>query len=299
MIAVGGVRGEAGACSRPPCASEYLLPLSPSRAAVTVPANLPAFAWFPAAEEGVGSATGLRLQRVDGAAEDVPFALERGAGVPSAPWLVRPLAPLAAGATYELRAPRTCMYNPDDPSTRVTTAAAAALPASLGRVTVGDLVEAEADRPPNSGNGSCATQVTDAHREVALTWDATTAPWRSVIVVQLYVDGEPRDLRGTERLYFSVEGYRTQPRDQAYTVCRGSTEAVAVGLSPGVHRFEYRGRVPGSDAVLRSDVVEAELRCGAGGVDCTARPGAAKPAALPMAGLALLALVAGRRRRRV
>lgn len=303
LIAVAVAGGEAEACSRPQCPSEYLLPMQ-STEAVAVPANLPAFGWFPAAGTRTPTAADLSFRRVDGAAMDVPFALESAppGAVASGRWLLRPLEPLAAGASYELTAARFCTVGGTSPTTRVTAGPAAALPMTLGRITVGALVEADTYRPPDSFDGSCASPVRDAHRTLALTWDPATSPWQSLILVQLYVDGEPRDLRESGFPHPSASAaWRAQPQDDAYTICRGSSAAVAAGLTEGVHRFQYRGRVLGSDTVLSSNVVEAELHCGVadgeGGVGCAARPGGHRPLGT-LVSVAALSLAFCLRRRR-
>lgn len=100
----------------------------------------------------------------------------------------------------------------------------------------------------------CGTRIA----RVALTWDSATGPRQSAILVQLYVDGEPRNLRGSGYPFPSAgASWSAQSQDDAYTICRGSSAAVAAGLTEGVHRFESRGRVLGSDAVLGTNAVEA------------------------------------------
>ena len=90
---------------------------------------------------------------------------------------------------------------------------------------------------------------------------AAAAPHRPLVVAgsrHVTVDGEPRNLRGSVYPFPSAgASWSAQSQDDAYTICRGSSAAVAAGLTEGVHRFDYRGRVLGSDAVLGTNAVEA------------------------------------------
>ena len=92
-------------------------------------------------------------------------------------------------------------------------------------------------------------------------WPSRGTPLRAEAVGDPYVDGEPRNLRGSVYPFPSAgASWSAQSQDDAYTICRGSSAAVAAGLTEGVHRFDYRGRVLGSDAVLGTNAVEGGTR---------------------------------------
>ncbi|MBK6530947.1 MAG: hypothetical protein IPF99_15430 [Deltaproteobacteria bacterium] len=134
-----------------------------------------------------------------------------------------------------------------------------------------------------------------AQRSATLSWDTTALPWQASMVVQLYADGAPIALRRSGSPITEVGVYLASPTEPVYTVCRGSAEAVAAGLTEGTHRFEYRARVFGSSTELRSNIVEAELTCG-GGAGCSARPGSVGARSTLVVCSALLAIALGRRR---
>ncbi|MDO9016492.1 MAG: hypothetical protein Q8S73_17160 [Deltaproteobacteria bacterium] len=295
-LACWSLADEAAACSRSACRTEMLFPVGTATAIAYAPANLPAFGWMPAPGARAPAPSDLHLRRVGGPAVDADVALEGSALSPSL-WLVRPSAPLVAGETYELTGDPQCTSpgSARAATTRVTVVAAAPLPTALGRLTLGDLAELETDVPPDSGNGSCESQVRAAQRSATLSWDATTRPWQASMVVQLYVDGAPIALRRSGSPITEVGVYHASPAEPVYTVCRGSAEAVAAGLAEGTHRFEYRARVFGSSTELRSNTVEAELTCG-GGAGCSARPGSVGARATLVVCSALLAIALGRRR---
>ena len=161
-------------------------------------------------------------------------------------------------------------------TTRVMVVAAAPLPTTLGVLTLGDLEELETEVPPDSGNGSCESPVRAAQRAATLTWADGALAWKPSMAVQLYVDGVPIALRRAGTPIPEAGVYREATAEPVYTVCRGSADAIAAGLTEGTHRIEYRARLFGATTEVRSNVVEAELTCGGSGVGCSAHPGAVR-----------------------
>jgi hypothetical protein len=275
-LAAGSMEGVAEACSVSSCDPAMAFPTpGVSGAALLVPANLPAFGLSADSRftSRMPTPAEVTLRRVDGAsAMAVAFTLEDARSTAGL-WAIRPSAPLVAGASYELSVPSLCDdrepgSGPPAPR-RVRVTPAVPEPTTLGRISLDALSEGDAVVPPWTWSASCADSARIAQRPVRLQMDAAAEPWREVLSIQLFVDGAPR---GAARVggypvgepFLSRSGIFGVSSQLPYVVCRGTPAAAAYGLTPGRHRFEFRGRILGSSVEVRSDVAEAEFHCGVG-----------------------------------
>lgn len=295
----------AAACSRSPCTGAYPAPSSGNRPAF-LPANVTVLGLFPGSTTQVPAAGDLRLRRTD-REELIPITVVDARATLNL-WLLRLDRPLSAPSTYELTTASLCPQPAGSvPAEAITTGfqvtSEAPMPAALGTVTLAAPVVETSFIPPNIDLPTCGAQGTIVRRDAILRFDASAEPWRNLLRVQLYVDGAPVGAArvGESRL---TTASRYDDLGLPYTVCDGTAAARALGLTQGNHRFEFRGRVLGSEVELRTPVLEGRLDCpGAapaaggdeGGVSCAASPrrGVGGSAAL----LALLGVSVALRRR--
>jgi len=122
-------------------------------------------------------------------------------------------------------------------TTRVMVVAAAPLPTTLGVLTLGDLEELETEVPPDSGNGSCESQVRAALRSATLTWADGALAWKPSMAVQRRWSWRARCSRspsavadrGAEGDDAATVGGGVIGYGRSGAVCRVGTRSVPVG----------------------------------------------------------------------
>lgn len=258
------VPAQASACSRPRCLPEVLLPSSASGGAtVTVPANLPALGWGMASPDRAVMPTDIHLRR-DGVAPEMITTTFASVLGNTRILAIRPVTAWMEGGQYTLTVAPPCNASMSAPvSVTFNVGPAVAMPTTLGTLTLGAQEQVPyAIVPPDSFNGTCGTQAEIASREALLALSEGARPWAQHLLVQLLVDGQPRGFaRRGDGATVPSRNFYDGPDMLPYVVC-SSTPSASQGLSPGVHRFQYRGAIVGSDTVLLSNEVTGEIVCG-------------------------------------
>lgn len=281
-LALCGLSGrEASACSQEACPPSVLVPASLPDTTRMIPANLPALVWGIARLERAPTASDLRLVRegptpVEVATTLSPFAMRDSVQ------LVRPAEPWAVGARYTLTATTFCSASPGTMAGAVSTSflvgPEAPFPTTLGTLSMGALQQREAVVPPDSFDGSCGTTAEIASRAPSLALSPDAAPWSALLLVQFLVDGQPRGfVRTGDGATVPPRNFYAGPDQLPYVVCGTPSPAETFAVRPGLHRFQFRATVPGSELALLSNEVEAAITCAPAGVDAGA-PGDAPDA---------------------
>lgn len=263
------------ACSRAICPGDAIAPIALPDTPRTIPSNLPGIAWAPGRLMRPVTPDDIRLVRAGDTPSPVAttfVALPDSASI----LIIRPTTPWMEGSRYTLALTQPCTSSPGAPEPVSTSSfvvgPALALPRTLGTLSLGPIEQYSAVVPPDSGNGSCGTDAEIASRTPSLTLSADATAWSPYLFVELLVDGQPRGHRRVEGGPIPGRNFYDGPDQLPYVVC--STQGRAVGLAEGMHRFQYRASVIGSDTFLLSNEVRAEIECGGGGGCSVSRRGA-------------------------
>jgi len=277
-----GGRSVALACTGYECVPSRYFPGS-----VTVPANLPAFLWWPAVYWGgddAGSATEpsldvLRLARIDGDRSELVDVELRPPLDDGAPWEIVLGTPLMSGGRYVLWDATGCRAaaisdTPPEPaasdfaestvgSVRFTVGATAPLPTTFATLTATAPALGSAEVP---GGADCSEPATVLFRDLELAFSDESRPWADALFYETLVDGKPynptADIQGVDLAPGTPLVGRDH--DRVYTRCQaGASE----GVGPGRHRALIRARVPGTDTWLKTNEVTFEFDCAAAAAD--------------------------------
>lgn len=282
----------ADACSPETCSGGSLAPGNTG----TVPANLPGLVWHPLLDRSKASpdAADPRKLTLTRSGDATPIAFTAHA-LPNQDLLLVPDAPLTVGETYEANDATVCGF--DDRSfahNRFSVRPAVARPTTLG--TLLSSAQSIGGFEVATFTGGCTTFAMTAWREIRLAMDPGTDEWLDLLQVRAIVDDQPwtrtpapvSGAPGTRQAGASVLVFRT---------CSFDTADADLGLTAGSHTIRMEATLPGTDIVVASDPITFDLDCeGHGGKDgggCNA----SGRGSLWLVGLALGALVLGRRRR--
>jgi uncharacterized protein (TIGR03382 family) len=292
----------ARACEPPLCSPGYFTPAD----GTTVPANLPAISWRPG-----WSYTGTQPDPsmvVLTSAADPQAALPMTAmALPNGDFLLVPDAPLVAGTDYTVVDNTPCEYNPG-PAAHATfhVVASAPLPATLGTLAITD--HQEETFPVATTRGTCSSDVLADQARLALTPSDDALPWKDALHYQTIVDGQPwaaaNSLNQTSAPGSSWVGVAV---DRIYHVCSTDDLSVGEGLAAGPHQASMTATLPGSTVAISAAAVSLDLECSGSGsgsgsgsdgpVGGHADDGGCNAGGSPALSLALLVLLAARRRR--
>lgn len=279
----------ARACSGPPPCSE----VSAYPGTASLPANVSGI-WI---DRGWTSGdfivtSSLTLEPTDGPARAIPFTeVDVGPAVRLAFDETLPV-----GATLRYDATTDCEYA-NTASRSWTITEPVAVPNALGTLELGE-VDRSGIAPSSFLSASCTALVPAATGRVALTDEASFAPWKDLVVYETIVDGtrwDPYVVLLDTYVPFSFGGSRVgRGVDEVFVHCDPEERG---RLAAGSHTVSMRAYLP-NGTVLESNAVEVELRCASASEagDCAAAPAHGAPSALPLVALGLVAL--GLRRRR-
>jgi hypothetical protein len=287
----------AEACSLPPCSPGAFVPRDHGR----VPANVPALYWRPlSGYELTADPNNVVLANAADPTTAIPFTAKPLA---SGDFLIVPDAPLAPGG-YVIVDHTMCEdFNLPGPQAAFTVAAEAPLPSMLVPLVATPTRIQQMDLETRAG--SCSVQSTVAASEIGLAPTLVADPWFDALHFETLVDGNPWHYRAGLTLEPPPgESPIGRGRDRVFQVC-SRTDPTVDGLPAGKHMVAMRATLPGSTLVVMSEAIEVTLECdnpvgelpidgpigGSGG--CSTGAGAG-----PALGLALLALLGGRRRAR-
>jgi hypothetical protein len=250
------------ACSRAICPGDAIAPIALPDTPRTIPSNLPGIAWAPGRLMRPVTPDDIRLVRAGDAPSPVATtfaALPDDARI----LILRPTTPWIEGSRYTLSLTQPCTSLPGAPEPVSTSSFIIGppqdFPRTLGTLSLGPIEQYSAVVPPDSYNGSCGTDAEIASRTPSLALSADATAWSPYLFVELLVDGQPRGHRRVEGGPIPGRNFYDGPDQLPYVVC--STQGAAVGLSAGVHRFQYRASVIGSDTFVLSNEVRAEIVC--------------------------------------
>lgn len=248
------------ACSPPACWPATVLPAE----GATVPANLPALLYAPAANNVTPqppSTEGFALATTDGAA--VALTFEPVPGLGGRQFHARPTQPLVPGRVYRIGYPDACDgYVPGPAKMKMqafTAGPSVPLPTAIGSARVANH-RIEKIRVGTT-SGSCTAEITAAVALVAVTPTPELRAYLAVANVGARVgDRSP------------VSVYREPTTNDGpieigiYAGCVRPDRGADPGLAPGTHRLELGATVIGVAAALPPLALDITLDC-AGAVD--------------------------------
>lgn len=229
------------ACSPPPCWAGYFTPTT----GTTVPSNIPALYWQPLHGQQNGGNDVQQVTLVSSADPETPLPFTSSPVAGTDAYLITPTQPLVEGTTYTLGDANMCLAAPEYPAAPTSVflvGPSAAMPSTLGAVTVTDAEVATLNVPTSSG--SCTFDVQADRATLSLELSADALPWRDALHIETLVDGQP-----------------WESRTLVYRVCHSDDPGAATGLAAGSHEVSMRATLPGTDIVLATAAVTFSLDC--------------------------------------